>query len=68
MDVFALCIICPFIKIALISNDMYVDRGYYISLANIIPNINIWETNEYEHNALKSDRKKVLDLLFERIK
>ena len=56
------------IAAAVYTNDMYVDRDYSISLANIIPNINIWETNEYEHNALRSDGKKVLDLLFERIK
>ena len=56
------------IAAAVYTNDMYVDRDYSISLANIIPKINVWETNEYEHNALRSDGKKVLDLLFERIK
>ena len=49
------------------TNDMYVDREFSIKLAENIPNMNIWETNLYEHNALRSNGKKVLDSLFKRI-
>ena len=52
---------------AVYTNDMYVDRDYSIETANIIKGIEIWETNEYEHNGLRSDGKYVLDLLFSRL-
>ena len=52
---------------AVYTNDMYVDREFSIKLAEKIPNMNIWETNLYEHNALRSNGKKVLDSLFKRI-
>ena len=52
------------IKAAVYTNDMYVDRDFSIDLAKDIPNIKIWETDNYEHNALRSDGKKVLDILF----
>jgi hypothetical protein len=52
---------------AVYTNDMYVDREFSIKLAENIPNMNIWETNLYEHNALRSNGKKVLDSLFKRI-
>tara|TARA_Y100001970_G_C14247183_1_gene869124 strand:- start:3139 stop:4374 length:1236 start_codon:yes stop_codon:yes gene_type:complete len=55
------------IAAAVYTNDMYVDREYSMSLAKIIPNISIWETKSFEHNALRSNGKKVLDLLFTRI-
>ena len=46
---------------------MYVDREFSIKLAEIIPNMNIWETKLLEHNALRSNGEKVLDSLFTRI-
>ena len=52
---------------AVYTNDMYVDREFSIKLAENIPNMKIWETDLYEHNALRSNGKKVLDLLFKRI-
>jgi len=52
---------------AVYTNDMYVDREYSMEIANIIPNISVWETESFEHNALRSNGKKVLDLLFTRI-
>ena len=55
------------IAAAVYTNDMYVDREYSMDLAKIIPNINIWETKSFEHNALRSNGKKVLDSLFMRI-
>ena len=52
------------IKAAVYTNDMYVDRDFSINLAKDIPNTKIWETDIYEHNALRSDGKKILDVLF----
>ena len=52
---------------AVYTNDMYVDRNYSIKLAEIIPNMNVWETKLLEHNALRSNGEKVLDSLFTRI-
>ena len=55
------------IAAAVYTNDMYVDREYSMDLAKIIPNISVWETEIFEHNALRSNGKKVLDSLFKRI-
>ena len=55
------------IAAAVYTNDMYVDRKYSMDLAKIIPNISVWETEIFEHNALRSNGKKVLDSLFKRI-
>ena len=52
------------IKAAVYTNDMYVDRELSINLANRVPNTEIWETDKYEHNALRSDGRKILDTLF----
>jgi len=53
---------------AVYTNDMYVDREYSMEIADVIANINVWETKSLEHNALRSNGKKVLDSLFTRIK
>jgi len=53
---------------AVYTNDMYVDREFSMELADIIPNMIVWETEFFEHNALRSNGKKVLDSLFARIK
>ena len=55
------------IAAAVYTNDMYVDREFSMNLAKIIPNISVWETEIFEHNALRSNGKKVLDSLFKRI-
>jgi len=55
------------IAAAVYTNDMYVDRDFSINFAENIPNMNIWETNLLEHNALRSNGEKVLDSLFKRI-
>ncbi len=52
------------IAAAVYTNDMYVDREYSMETASIIPNISIWETDKFEHNALRSNGEKVLDSLF----
>ena len=49
---------------AVYENDMYVDRNYSIETAGNIGNIKIWETNEYEHNGLRSDGDYILNTLF----
>ena len=53
---------------AVYTHDMYVDREYSMGIADVIANINVWETKSLEHNALRSNGKKVLDSLFARIK
>ena len=55
------------IAAAVYTNDMYVDREYSMETASIIPNISIWETDIFEHNALRSNGEKVLDSLFSRV-
>ena len=51
------------IKAAVYSHDMYVDRDFSVNLAKNVPNTEVWETDIYEHNALRSDGKKILDTL-----
>ena len=53
---------------AVYTHDMYVDREYSMQIADVINNINVWETKSLEHNALRSNGKMVLDSLFTRIK
>ena len=53
------------IKAAVYTNDMYVDRNFSIDSASKIQNIDIWESDIYEHNALRSDGGKILDILFQ---
>jgi len=52
---------------AVYTNDMYVDRVYSKKIAEAISNLNVWETDLMEHNALRSDGKVVLESLFKRI-
>jgi hypothetical protein len=47
---------------------MYVDRNFSIETSTMIKNIKIWETDLYEHNALRSNGEKILKLLFTRLK
>lgn len=44
-------------------NDMYVERAYSEETAQAIRGINLWITNQYEHNALRADGEVVLDRL-----
>ena len=55
------------IAAAVYTNDMYVDREYSMDTASIITNISIWESDIFEHNALRSNGEKVLDSLFSRV-
>ena len=56
------------IAAAVYTNDMYVDRNFSMDIANIIPKIQIWETDKLEHNGLRSDGEKVLNYLFDLLK
>ena len=56
------------IAAAIYTNDMYVDRKYSMELARIIPNMIVWETENMEHNALRSNGGLLLDSLFSLLK
>lgn len=49
---------------AVYTNDMYVDRHYSIETAKQVTGLKVWETDEFEHNGLRSHGKKVLENLF----
>ena len=49
---------------AVYKNDMYVDRDFSIETAESIKNIKIWETEQYEHNGLRSNGDFILGKLF----
>ena len=50
------------------TNDMYVERSYSIDCSNYIKNIIIWETDQYEHNGLRSHGEEILSKLFYLVK
>jgi hypothetical protein len=50
---------------AVYTNDMYVDKGYSLDSAESIKGIKLWETDEFEHNGLRSHGENVLSNLFE---
>ena len=50
---------------AVYTNDMYVDKDYSLESAETINGIRLWETDEFEHNGLRSHGEKVLSNLFE---
>ena len=50
---------------AVYSNDMYVDKDYSLDSAESIKGIKLWETDEFEHNGLRSHGENVLSNLFE---
>ncbi len=45
-------------------DDMYVPREFSEETAQIVPNMKLWITNEYEHNGLRADGEAVFDRLF----
>ena len=53
---------------AIYTNDMYVDRDFSIETSTMIKNIKIWETDLYDHNALRSNVEKIIKLIFTRLK
>jgi pimeloyl-ACP methyl ester carboxylesterase len=48
---------------AIYAEDAYVERSFSEETARLIPKMRTWLTNEYEHNALRVDGKRVLDHL-----
>ena len=44
-------------------DDMYVHREFSEETAQIVPNVKLWVTSEYEHNGLRADGERVLDRL-----
>jgi hypothetical protein len=46
-------------------NDMYVEFAYSMETAAVIRGINVWATNEYEHNGLRADGERVLGRLID---
>lgn len=48
---------------ALYYHDMYVDLDLAMETANLVPNLNVWVTSEFEHNGLRMDGAKILDRL-----
>jgi predicted phosphohydrolase len=52
------------IAAAVYTNDMYVDKDYSMESARSIKGIRCWETDEFEHNGLRSHGEKILAKLF----
>ena len=48
---------------AIYYHDMYVERIFSTETADLIPGLNYWITNEYEHNGLRADGEKILSRL-----
>ena len=46
-------------------DDMYVHREFSEETARIVPNIKLWITNQYEHNALRADGEVVVGRLLD---
>lgn len=44
-------------------DDMYVHREFSEETAQIVPNVKLWVTSEYEHNGLRADGEHVVDRL-----
>jgi pimeloyl-ACP methyl ester carboxylesterase len=48
---------------AVYDDDMYVERAFSLETAETI-GARVWLTNEYDHNALRADGRRLLDRLF----
>jgi pimeloyl-ACP methyl ester carboxylesterase len=46
-------------------NDLYVERDFAIETAATIRGLRSWQTDEYEHNALRADGERVLGRLID---
>jgi hypothetical protein len=45
---------------AVYAEDMYVERKFSEAVAEKVPNLHIWLTDEWDHNALRSDDEAVV--------
>ena len=50
---------------AIYADDLYVDRDYSEETARAVHGLRSWLTNEYEHNGLRAEGKKVLTRLID---
>ncbi len=50
---------------AVYAEDMYVERSFSEAVAERIPGLRTWLTNEYEHNALRAEGEVILGRLLE---
>jgi pimeloyl-ACP methyl ester carboxylesterase len=46
-------------------NDLYVERDFALETAATIRGIRTWQTDEYEHSALRADGERVVDRLID---
>lgn len=53
---------------ALYYDDMYVHRQFSEETAQIIPNLSLWVTNQYEHNGLRADGEAIVDRLLKMVR
>ncbi|HVV23550.1 MAG TPA: alpha/beta fold hydrolase [Pseudonocardiaceae bacterium] len=53
---------------AIYAEDAYVDRSFSEETARMIPTMQAWLTNEYEHNGLRASGSHVLDRLITLVK
>lgn len=48
-------------------DDMYVHREFSEETARQVPNLQLWHTNEYEHNGLRADGAHILGKLIDKV-
>ena len=49
-------------------DDMYVHREFSEETAQIVPNVKLWVTSEYEHNGLRADGEAIVDRLLKMVR
>jgi pimeloyl-ACP methyl ester carboxylesterase len=49
-------------------DDMYVHREFSEETARVVPNVKLWITNQYEHNALRADGEAVVSRLLQMVR
>ena len=47
---------------------MYVHREFSEETARVVPNMKLWITNQYEHNALRADGEAVVGRLLQMVR
>ena len=53
---------------AVYDDDMYVERTFSSETASAVANLKAWVTNEYEHNGLRADGKRIFSRLLDMIR
>jgi pimeloyl-ACP methyl ester carboxylesterase len=49
-------------------DDMYVHREFSEETAQVVPNLKLWVTSEYEHNGLRADGEAIVDRLLKMVR